>query len=53
MTDGAADIAPGATKQASFSWEDNQFIDDEPYDKLVAYSKENLRLELTEVQLSQ
>lgn len=53
LTDGTADIAPRATEEASFSWEDNRFIDDEPYDKLVAYSKENLRLELTEVQLSQ
>jgi uncharacterized protein YgiM (DUF1202 family) len=53
LTDGTADIAAGATEEASFSWEDNQFIDDEPYDKLAAYSKENLRLELTEVQLSQ
>lgn len=53
LTDGTANIGPGETEQASFSWEDNQFIEDEPYDKLVAYSEENLRVELTEVQLSQ
>ena len=53
LTDGTANIAPGQTRGASFSWEDNQFIDGEPYDKLVAYSKENMRVQLTEVQLSQ
>jgi len=53
LTDGSANIMPGRTAKASFSWEDNQFIDDEPYDKLVAYSKENMQLELTDVQLSQ
>ena len=53
LTDGTANIAPGQIAEASYSWEDNQFIDDEVYDKLVAYSKENLRLDLTEVQLIQ
>jgi hypothetical protein len=53
LTDGTANIESGQSKKASFGWEDNQFIDGEPYDKLVAYSKENLRLELTEIQLIQ
>ena len=53
LTDGSANIPPGGTEKASFSWEDNQFIDDEPYDKLVAYSKENIKIEIKEVQLIQ
>jgi len=53
LTDGTANIHPGQIAKASYSWEDNQFVDDEPYDKLVVYSKENLRLELTEAQLIQ
>ncbi len=53
LTDGTANIAPGATEKASFSWEDNQFISDEPYDKIMAYSKENLKIELKEIKLIQ
>jgi hypothetical protein len=42
LTDGSADLAPGGTGKASFEFEDNQFIKDEVYDKLLSYSVENL-----------
>ena len=44
LTDGSANIAPGATEAAPFGWENNPFISDEPYDKLTSYSKENLKV---------
>ncbi len=53
LTAGKANIAAGQIAEARYQWEENQFIGDEPYDNLVAYSKENLRLELSEIQLIQ
>ena len=53
LTDGTANIAIGETEKASFSWEDNQFIVDEPYDKILSYSKENLKIELKDIKLIQ
>lgn len=44
LTSGTADIAPGETGEARFEFEDNQFLDGEPYDKLVAYSAENITI---------
>ena len=35
-----------------YSWEDNQFIGDEPYDKLVAF-KDNIHIRLTDVDVTQ
>lgn len=43
-----SDILPGETESASFIWEDNKFINDETYDKVMATSDENLKLELTD-----
>ena len=53
LTDGTANIKPGGVAEAGFSWEDNQFIKDEPFDKLMAYSVENLAAEFTDVKLIQ
>lgn len=53
LTNGMSNIDPGETEKASFSWEDNQFIADEPYDKILAYSKENLKIEMKEIKLIQ
>jgi len=51
LRDGMADIAPGEIGDAIFRWEDDQFVDDEPYDRLSRYSKENLVLELSEIEV--
>ncbi len=52
LTDGQANVAPGMTDKASFKFEDNQFIEDEPYDNLVAYSPENLTVTIKQCQVS-
>ena len=52
ITDGTANLSPGATGEVIFSWEDNEFIDDEPFDKLVAF-KDNIRIRLIDVDLPQ
>lgn len=51
ITDGTANIFPGEIGEASFAWEDNPFLDGEPYDKLTAYSKENLKLSMIDIKL--
>lgn len=53
LTDGTANIAIGGTEKASFRWKDNQFIAGEPYDKILSYSKENLKIELKDIKLIQ
>ncbi|MFA5138345.1 MAG: hypothetical protein WC728_03850 [Elusimicrobiota bacterium] len=46
LSSNVSDIAPGAVEDAPFVWEDNQFSEGEPYDKLMSVSDENLKLEL-------
>jgi hypothetical protein len=48
LTDGTAAIAPGQTAEASYIWEDNPYIPDEPFDRLMAYDVSNLKPALTE-----
>lgn len=50
LRDNVANIEPGEIGMAPFKWEDNQFINDEPFDKLMSY--ENLKLELQNVQVT-
>lgn len=42
LTNGNASLGPGETETATFTWEDNEFMDDDVYSKLTGYSKENL-----------
>lgn len=49
LTAGDVVLGPGDVDVADFIWEDNQFIDDEVYDYLTNYSKNNLRLILEKV----
>jgi len=53
LTDGTADIKKENIEKSSFIFKDNIFIDDQPYDKLVSYSKENLKISITDIQLVQ
>ena len=53
LTDGTADLVPGATGKAGFSWENNQFIDKEPYNRLSGYMKESLKVQIADVKLDQ
>lgn len=53
VTDGTADVYPGQVKEAAFGWEDNPFMENEPYDKISAYSKNNLNVSLVEIKLIQ
>ena len=52
FNNGSAAIPPGETEDAPFSYKDNQFIDDEPYDYLGAYAVENLELEIVLCEVS-
>ena len=52
LTDGTANLAPDGTGKASFGFEDNQFISDEPYDKLLSYSVENLKAVIASCEVS-
>ena len=42
LTSGNSTLENNESEDAGFVFEDNQFIDDEVYDSLVAYSKDNL-----------
>ena len=53
LTSGASNIKPGKTEKATFGWEDNPFIDGQPYDKLMSYSEENLKIELSDIEVIQ
>ena len=53
LTAGDQKIKPGKTEKADFGWEDNPFIHDQPYDKLMGYSEENLKIELSNIQVIQ
>lgn len=50
---GQSKIESGEVEMADFSWEDNPFIPNEPYDHLVSYSDENLKIELSDIQVIQ
>ena len=50
LTAGDSPIRPGDFRNVDFEWEDNQFIDDEVYDKLAQYPTANLTLTLNSVQ---
>ncbi len=50
--DGNAAVPAGGTEEAIFSYDDNQFIDDEPYDYLASFAVENLDLEVIECEVS-
>lgn len=51
ITDGTANIIPGQVAEASYVWEDNQFIENEPYDRLMAYDSSNLNMYLKDIQI--
>ncbi len=51
LTSGDSQIKPGMTENADFIWEDNQFIDDEPYDRLATTSSENLKIDISETKV--
>lgn len=51
LTDGRADIAPGGTSDATFGFDDNPFIDGEPYDKLAGYNADNLSIRLENLRI--
>ena len=53
LTSGSANLKPGKIQKANFSWEDNEFLGDEVYDKLSGYSKETLQLHFLDVKLVQ
>lgn len=53
LSSGRSDISLGKTEAAHFSWEDNIFINKEPYDYLSGYSAENLKLVLSDVKVVQ
>lgn len=50
LTSGDSMIYPQETEDASFKFDDNQFIDDEVYDSLTAYSIDNLSLTIIDAQ---
>lgn len=49
---GDAAVPAGDVQDASFSYDDNQFIDDEPYDYLATFAVENLEIEVVECEVS-
>jgi hypothetical protein len=51
LTDGTASIRPRQIEKANFAWEDNMFINDEPYDQLLSYDKDNLKIKLSEIKV--
>lgn len=53
LTSGASNIKPEKIEKATFGWEDNPFIDGEPYDKIMPYSEENLKIELSNIKVIQ
>ena len=53
VTDGTTEIPPRDTETAVFTWEDNPFIEDEPFDYLTKFAKDNLRVSFTETKISQ
>ncbi|OGC21216.1 hypothetical protein A2291_03140 [candidate division WOR-1 bacterium RIFOXYB2_FULL_42_35] len=52
LTDVATNIEPGETTAITFSFTNNRFINNEPYDYLNSYSKENIRLKLTGLEIT-
>lgn len=49
LTEGDTNIKPGETKKTTISWSNNRFIDNEPYDFLSRYAKDNLNLKLINI----
>lgn len=52
LTSGQSSIKPSTSELAEFEFEDNQFIEGETYDILMAYSPENLKLQVVECQVA-
>ena len=51
LTSGNTSIAPRDIAEARFSFEDNQFIDDEPYDNLASYAASNIKITLDDIRV--
>ena len=51
LTSGTSSIASGATGNAVFQFEDNQFIDGEGYDKLASYTPSNITIRFSNVRV--
>ena len=52
LTEGSASIQPGEFGLTVFGSKDNPFIDDQPYDRLVSYSAENLTIQIKDCKVS-
>jgi hypothetical protein len=53
LTAGQSKIGPGETTDAMFSFDDNPFIDGEPFDYLTNYDKDTMLLELADAKVVQ
>ena len=51
LTSGKADIRPRDTEVARFTWEDNQFLSDEPYDYLSSFDAGNIAIVVEEIRV--
>lgn len=52
VTEGSTGLARGGVGVSTFEAKNNPFIDDEPYDRLIPYKAENLRITIKECQVS-
>jgi hypothetical protein len=52
LTGGRANIPPGDVREARFQFDDNEFIENEPYDYLAAYDSNTIDLLLTDIQVA-
>jgi len=53
LTGGQSRIEPGQTINATFAFEDNQFLDGEPFDYLTSYNKDTMTIDLVEAKVIQ
>ena len=51
LTCGNSKILPGSIGSSIFVFDDNSFIDDQPYDYLTAYNRENLSLVINDMKV--
>lgn len=52
LTSGTSPIGPGETKKVSFAWKDDPEEDREPYDYLMIYNPEALKIDLSEIEIA-
>lgn len=53
LQEGGADLEPNAVQRVVVEWRDKEFDEEDIYDKLISFKKENLNLSLTDIQTVQ